>query len=205
MMLGAAVGDDAVDAAVRAHLLAQHADGVEGLDAGVQGVDARPRVGGGMRGPARVLEGGTRDAEQVRVEQGAVEAVDHHGTVHVLEDSRLDEPDLSGAALLGWRADDLDASLREPGLHCRQRRARARARRRDHVVAAGVPDAGQRVVLAEDGDGGPVASLDGRAEGGLDAAHARLDRQALGGKEPGEPRARLRLLEAELGVVVDLP
>ena len=91
----------------------------------------------------------------------------------------LDELDLPAAALLGGRADDLDAALRELGAHRGERRARAGAGGGDDVVAARVPDAGQRVVLAQDRDGRAVAGLDGAAERGVDAAHALLDLEAL--------------------------
>ena len=43
----------------------------------------------------------------------AVEAVDHHRAVDVLEDAGLDELHLAAAALLGRRPDDLDAALGE--------------------------------------------------------------------------------------------
>src|SRR5207245_377348 len=75
--------------------------------------DALPRRGRGVRRRAAELEARPRDAEQVLVHDPAVEAVDHHRGVHRLEDAALDEPHLAAAALLGGRADDLDATLRQ--------------------------------------------------------------------------------------------
>ena len=61
------------------------------------------------------LEGRPHDAQEVLVEHGPIEAVDHHGAVHVFEDAALDELDLAAAAFLRRGADDQDASLRELG------------------------------------------------------------------------------------------
>src|SRR4030095_17051831 len=73
----------------------------------------------------------------------------------------------------------------------------------DDVVAAGMPDARQRVVLAQDGDGGPLARLEGRAEGGVHPRHPRFDLEALGGEELGQPPRRLRFLVRQLPTIVD--
>src|SRR2546427_202317 len=81
---------------------------------------------------------------------------------------------------------------------------RACARGRDDVVAAGVADAGQRVVLGHDRDrrSGPSA-VDRRAERRGEPAHGALDPGAVLGEELGEPRVRLLFLERELRMVVD--
>jgi hypothetical protein len=144
---------------------------------------------GGLAGE---LEGGPRDAEQVLVQERAVEAVDHHGRVHVLEEPRLDELDLASAPFFGGRADDVDAPL-GAGPHRGQGRPGSRPRGRDDVVPARVPDAGQRVVLAENGDGRPFSRLDGGAERRLHPARPRVDFEALLGEELREPGARLDL------------
>src|SRR2546430_2452971 len=83
-------------------------------------------------------------------------------------------------------------------------RPRACARGRDDVVAAGVADAGQRVVLGHDRDrrSGPSA-VDRRAERRGEPAHGALDPGAVLGEELGEPRVRLLFLERELRMVVD--
>src|SRR5262249_24996653 len=88
----------------------------------------------------------------------AAAAVDHHGRVHALEDARLHEPDLAGAALFGGGADDLDAAReRQRAEGSRDGGARTRARPADDVLTAGMPDVGPRIVLGHDGDGRPAA------------------------------------------------
>src|SRR4029453_5767215 len=86
--------DDSVDPRVGPHLLAQHAHVVEGLDDGVERVDAFPGIGGGVDRKSTRLEAHAHDAEQVLVQDPAVEAVDHHGCVDVAEDPALDQLDL---------------------------------------------------------------------------------------------------------------
>jgi hypothetical protein len=137
------------------------------------------------------------------VEDVPVEAVDHHGAVHVLKHPALDQLHLSAAALFGRRADHLDAAGRQRIPHRRQGCARSGARRRDDVVPARMPDAGQRVVLAQDGDGRARAGLDRGAKRGVDACHAPLDLEALRGEKIRQPPRRLDLLEAKLGVGVN--
>ena len=66
-----------------------------------------------------------------------------------------------------------------------------------------MPDGGERVVLAEDGDRGAVSGLDGRPERRLHPAHAPLDLEALTGQELRQPAGRLELLIAQLGIVVN--
>ncbi len=198
-----ALGDDAVEARLGPHLLAQHAHVVEGLDHGVQRVHALPGIGRGVGGLAGELEAYPGDAEQILVQDPAVEAVNHHCGVHALEHAGLDQLDLAAATLLGRRADHLDAPGRELVAHGRERGARARPRGRDDVVAAGVPDGGQRVVLAQDGDGGAVAGFQGGAERRLDAGHAALDLEALAGEIVRQPAGGLHFLVGQLGIVVD--
>ena len=199
----AAVGDDAMDARVGAYLLAQHRHVGVGLDGGVERVHALPRVRGGVRRLARELQADAHDPEQVHVRDPAVPAVNHHRGVDSREDAALDEPHLAAAALLRRGADDQDAPGRQAIAHGREPGTGADAGGRDGVVAAGVPDARQRVVLAEDRDGRPFAGLERRAERGLDAGDAALHLEALRVEELGEPRGGLDFRVAELGVVVD--
>ena len=134
----------------------------------------------------------------------AVEAVDHHRRVDVLEHAALDQLHLAAAPLLGRRADHLHAPRRQLVAHGRQRGAGAGAGRRDDVVTAGVADGRQRVVLAEDRDGGAAAVVDRAAERRGDASHPALDLEALRAQEVAEPAGRLDLLETEFRIVVDL-
>src|SRR5689334_8514124 len=133
-------------------------------------------------------------------------AVDHHGRVHLLEHARVHETDLARAALLGGRADDVDASREgERAQRGRDGGPGAGPGGGDHVVPAGVADVRQRVVLGHDRDGGAGAGpRDGGPEGGGQPAHPALHRRAVGGQEVGEPAGGLVLLEAQLGVGVDL-
>src|SRR4029077_6984740 len=98
---------------------------------------------------------------------------------HVLEEPRLDEPDLPAAALFGGRADHVDAPLGELIPDGGEGGARSRPRGGDDVVTAGIADARERVVLAQDGHRRSLARLDGGAEGGVDPTHALLDLEAL--------------------------
>src|SRR5262249_9689731 len=75
--------------------------------------------------------------------------------------------------------------------------------RRDHVVAARVPDARQRIVLAQDRDGGPTARSDRCPESGRHAGDTRLDLEALPVQELAEPGAGLDFLVGELRMIVD--
>ena len=108
-----------------------------------------------------------------------------------VEHAAPEELHLAAAALLGGRADHLDSARGKPGPHGCQRRARPRARRRDDVVPARVPDARQRVVLAHDRDGGTVAAaVHGRAERGRDTGDAAFDLEPLGLEERGRASRR---------------
>jgi hypothetical protein len=129
--------------------------------------------------------------------------VHHQCGVDALERPALDHLDLAPASLLGGRAQQEDPPAQLVGQR-RRGEARAEAGGRDDVVPAGVPDAGERVVLAEDGDGWAFAGLDGGAEGGLHAAHALLDLEALLAEELREPGTGLDLLIRELRIVVDV-
>jgi hypothetical protein len=110
---------------------------------------------------------------------------------------------LAAAALLGRRADH-DEPARQLGHQRRQGEAGAGPHGGDHVVAAGVAHARQRVVLAQHGDGRPGRRAVALGpEGGRQAAHAALDREAARLQGVGQPAARPHLLEQDLGVGVD--
>src|SRR2546428_4177630 len=201
----AAFDDDPVDARVGAELLAHLVEGDEELDDGVQRVAPAPGPRRRVRRLAVELRLYLDDAERGPPDLGPAAPVDHHRRVHVLEDPRLHQLDLARAALLRGRPDHLDAAREREGAERHgQGHPRARARGRDDVVAAGVADAGQRVVLGHDCDrrSGPSA-VDRRAERRGEAAHGALDPGAVLGEELGEPRVRLLFLERELRMVVD--
>src|SRR3989442_929984 len=203
--LGPALADDAVHACVGPELLAHRVHRHEELDDPVQRVHAAPRPGRGMGRLAEELGLDLDDSEAGAPDAGAAASVDHHRGVYTSKHARLQQLHLSRAAFLRRRADhqDLTGEGQRPQ-RARQRRPRPGAGRGDDVVAAGVPDAGQRIVLAQDGDGGPGAAPgDGRPEGGQQAADPALDAHALLLEELGEPGVGFLLLEGELGMVVD--
>ena len=74
----------------------------------------------------------------------------------------------------------------------------------DDVVAAGVADAGQGVVLAQHGDRRARRTPARAANAVSSPAAERVDGQALALEDPGEQVVGEVLLEAELGVRVDL-
>ena len=77
--------------------------------------------------------------------------VDHHRGVDVAEVARVDEPDLAATALLGGGAQHADAQTQVGG-HGRERQRGPERGGTDDVVATGVTDSGQGVVLRADGD-----------------------------------------------------
>src|SRR5215470_4757244 len=204
--LVAALDDDPVHARVGPELLAHLVEPDEELDHRVQRVHAAPRPGGGVGGLAVELGLDLDDAERRAPHLRRAASVDHHRRVDIAEDAGLQQPYLAGPAFLGGRADHLDPARAGQGAERhRERGAGAGARRGDHVVAAGVADRRQRVVLGHDRDGRPRAgSVDRRPERRRQASDAPLDAGAVLVEELGEPAVRLLLLEAELGVVVDL-
>src|SRR5207237_5530625 len=104
-----------------------------------------------------------------------IPAVTHHRGVDVPEDAGFDELHFAAATFLGRRPDDLDAALGQRGAHGGECRARAGAGSGDGVVAARVPDGGQRVVFAHDRDSAARARLDGGPTRRVDAADTALD------------------------------
>src|SRR5262249_43023988 len=120
-------------------------------------------------------------------------------------DAAVDQLDLAAAAFLGGGPDDLDTSLRQTISNGGQRRARAGAGGGDHVVAAGVTDAGQRVVLAHDRDPRAGSGFEPAAEPCLDARGPPPDLEAMLVEDLCEPRRGLHLGIGQLRVVVNLP
>src|SRR5258706_3930458 len=128
----------------------------------------------------------------------------HEGGVDVVEHAGLGEEDLAAAALLGRRGDDRHAPG-EPLAAPREGQAGAERARGDVVVAAGMPDARQRVVLGENRERGPrLAAVELGQERGGQPADPASDAQATALELVGQPRAGAMLLEQELGVRVDV-
>src|SRR5688572_27763780 len=159
-----------------------------------------------MGGLAEELHLRLDDAERRAPDLRAAAAVDHHGGVDAVEDAGVHELHLAGAAFLGRRADHLDAAGEGQGPErLREGGAGPDAGGGDHVVAACVTDAGQRIVLGHDGDGGTGGGAGNRRpERGRQSTHAALHGGSVLGEEVGEPGVRLVLLERQLGVDVQL-
>jgi hypothetical protein len=127
--------------------------------------------------------------------------VHHHRRVDPVERAPVQQEELAAAALLGRGPHH---GHREPEVVGERGQPHPGARRRggDDVVAAGVPDAGQRVVLRAHRDV-QRPRADRRLEGGGELGHAAFDREPGGVHRLGQPGAGLLLLEAELRVGVD--
>jgi hypothetical protein len=132
-------------------------------------------------------------------EHVAIVGVIHHGGVDVFEHAGFEQAHLAAAAFLRRGADELDAARRGGAARgSREREEGAERAGRDQVVAAGVADLGQRVVLGEDRDLG-MAAADARSKCRRQAAERALDRQALGLDRLAQPRGGAVLFEGELG------
>jgi hypothetical protein len=144
------VRDDAVHTRVTAHLQAAGVDADEGLDDGLERVDAEIGRARRMRGLAVEDELHPTARQRSASHHVAARRMQHERGVDVVEHAGLGEQDLAAAALLGRRADDQHApgkALAAPG----EGEAGAERARGDDVVAARMPDTRQRVVLGQDG------------------------------------------------------
>ena len=168
----------------------------------VEGVDALLGCSGGMCCGAVVhdpdlLDGEARDAFDLRACR-----MDHQSGGEPLERSLFDEANLATPALLSRCAEDPEPSAQlagddgtgEPG---------TQAGGGDDVVAAGMADAGQGVVLAQHGNLGPFAS-DPCLECRRHAVGAADRIESLLFQDVGEDLMGAMLLEAEFGVGMDV-
>ncbi len=140
------------------------------------------------------------------VDAGEVGArrVDHERGVDAVEGPGCGEVDLAATALLGRRAEDGEASAQLLGDRGRGEPG-AEAGRADDVVAAGVPDLGQRVVLAQHGHVRAVGvGPRGGGEGGVEAVGVALDLQPGLVEHRGEGVVGVVLGVPELGVGVQV-
>ncbi|CAM5613014.1 hypothetical protein SCYAM73S_08651 [Streptomyces cyaneofuscatus] len=184
-------------------LLAQEAQGDLGDRERVGGVAALVRVEAGVGGAAGV--GDVEGAEGERAEVGQLEGagVDHHRGVHPVERPGFQEERLARTALLGGCADHSYGQAEFVGVRGEAER-RADPGGGDQVVAAGVAEAGQRVVLAGDGHG-DGSRADRGPERRLQAVGGGGDVKAVCGQEFGAEGGGAVLLEGGLGVGVDAP
>ena len=171
--LGSAVGEDAVDALVVADVLAQGGHRVVAQHGRVQGVAAHLRGGGGVGGGAGVAGPEALDSDGVEGAQLVVGRVDHHGRAHAGESAPADHDLLAAAPLLG-RGPHQRQGAPYGGRHRGCGQPGPQPGRGDDVVAAGVADVGQGVVLAQHRHRGPVAYPG--VESGVEPVGAPLDR-----------------------------
>ena len=118
--------------------------------------------------------------------------------VHAGERAALEQQDLAAAAFLGRRADHAHRQADVVGDRRGARSPAPTADGRDHVVTAGVADAGQRSRTRRRSRGGAAPMPGARHERRRQVADAALDREAGVGQRFAEPRRGALLLEAEL-------
>jgi len=202
----------AVNALVGADLLAQHADGVVGQADGVEGVDAVPGGDSGVGLAAGEVHAHLDIGEHADVghavnrggEFVARAGVDHEAGGGAFVGAGGDELELAAAAFFGGCAKETDTAGKfgfaesagngEEG---------GEGGGGNEVVAAGVADAGEGVVLGVEGDEASAgAELAG--EGGIEAVRTggNLEAELLEGGDEGV--VGLVLLVCQLGVGVNL-
>ncbi len=200
--LSPAVREDPVHALVGADVLSQRGHRVVPEHRGVEGVAAPVREGGGVRGLARVGGRELLDRDHVHASQVEAGRVDHERGVDALERAPAGEQDLPAASLLGRRAHHDHPSAQLLGQR-RGGQAGAEAGGGDDVVPAGVPDPGQRVVLAQHRDRRAGGAGSGH-ERGVEPVRRPLHLEALVGEDAGEEVVGELLLVVQLRVGVDL-
>ena len=199
----AAVGDDAVDAVGRVDVLAQQADGRLGDGQRVRGVDAAFGKGRGVGFLARVghVEHGAGDDGRVdHVHRGGM---DHHGRMHVRERAPLQQQNLAARVADFFRggAEYADGQTHVVG-HCGRGERGADRGRGNDVVAAGVADTGQAVVLGADRDV-QRAAAGTRHERRGQVVHAGLHAEARLVERLRQPSRGFFFFEAQFGMGVD--
>jgi hypothetical protein len=170
-----------------------------------------PSVGlpaGGVRGAAVEADPVLRLGGQRRPPPAVDPGVEHQRGVDVVEHARLGLGDLASAALLRGRAHDQHGPLAPPQHGpCSERGSQSGGG--DQIVAAGVPEAGQGVVLQQEGDGRPVDASGPGGERGGQAGQLPLDGEALAFEFAAQQPGRPVLLEGVLRICVqgagDLP
>src|SRR5690625_2402560 len=201
-----AVRDDPTDAGIWRDVLPQGVHAGKGEHGGVAGIDAFVGAGAGVGGLAveRVGEAGRCD---VRVaDDDAVRAVPHDGHVDRVERSPFQQENLAAAAFFEGAAHDVDVAADFFRQYPAQGDAGSSGDRADEVVAAGVPEFGQGVVLGQQGDTGAgiVTAFDGAAEGDVDVGDAFFDVHAVLLHVVGQFFGGPVCFPAEFGVRVDV-
>ena len=140
---------------------------VQELPGGGQGAVALPGAGHGVGGQAGELQDVVAQGEHIHVGDAlpAAPAVDHHGGGQALEGPLGGHAHLFPVLLLGGGAEDDDLAL-DLVLHLGQSQAGQHGHGAVDIVAAGVAQAGQGVILGEDGGAGPLPTVQHGLEGG---------------------------------------
>ena len=182
-----ALQDEAPQADLRAHVLAQHVQGVDEELQPVQGVASLPGGGGGVGGFAGEDELPSVQGQGAVVRVGLLGAgVEHEGQVAVVEDPRFRLRHLGSVGLLrgGAHHPDLSGQVAQ-GL--RRRQGRQHRGGAVEVVAAAVPHPGEGVHFRQEGHHGAAGASAGLKRRGQPPEGA-LDLEALllqpGGEEP---------------------
>ncbi len=127
----------------------------------------------------------------------------HQRRVYIGEHAALDQDHLAAPALLGRRANH-DHAAGQFVHHRPQAHARGDGRRADDVVAAGVPDLGQGVVLGHQRDGRPIGDAARLGpKRGRQPADPAFDDQSMLRQCIAQKCGRLEFLEGQLGLAVD--
>ena len=142
------------------------------------------------------------DRNRVEHAEFVVGGMHHHGRVDVGERALAQHQLLAAASLLRGGSDHGHPSLCLTG-HRGQSQARTQSRGGDDVVAAGMADARQGVVLAHDSHQRTVTSAGPGLEGGVHAVGPALHGQAVPVQHFGEQVVGVVLLEAQFGPLVD--
>lgn len=172
----AALDHDPVHLVEGVEVLAQESDGDLGHRQRICRVDTPFGIRGGVRLLAVVADLEMGHGQAVDVDAFLRAGVDHHGGVDAVKRAPVQHQDLAATALLGRCAQYPDGDTQ---VVCdrRQSHARAGSGSGDDVVAAGVADPGQRVVLGADSDGQRPAPR-GSHKCRLQVAGALLDLKA---------------------------
>ncbi len=193
---GAGLGEVAVHALARPHVLAHRGHVHVAEHGGVERVAAELGRGGGVRREPVVDHAGLVDRDGVDAGEVGARGVDHEGGVDTVEGPGGGEVDLAATALLGRRAEHGEAPAQLLGDRGRGE-PRPEPGRADDVVAARVPDLRQGVVLAQHGHVRAVGvGPGGGRERGVEPVDVALDLQ---------PALVEHRREGVVGVVLGVP
>lgn len=165
-----------MDPLVGGDVLAQRSDGVVPEDGGVEGIAAQLGMGGCVGRLAVIGHRQLLDRNGIHRLDVGRRGVHHHRCVDPLKRPGVDHGDLAATALLGGRAEDHQVAVEFVDHRCCGQ-AGTQAGGGDDVVAAGVTDTGQGVVLADHRHRGARSPAGAGLEHGVQPVGAPGDRQ----------------------------